>query len=90
MPAYLSSARAFFDALAGQQDPFAYLSGLPNPTDPFFEEEWIDFKSQPQNDKEAKPIWSKALSGYANMTDGLIVWGIDARKMPPTSMPHPV
>lgn len=28
-------------------------------------------------------IWSKALSGYANITDGLIIWGIDARKTPP-------
>jgi hypothetical protein len=86
MPAYLSSARAFFDSVPGQPDPFAYLTGLANPDDPFFEEEWIDFKSQPQNEKDAKLIWSKALSGYANMTDGLVVWGIDARPTPPRNI----
>lgn len=86
MPAYVSSARAFFDDLKSRPDPFAYLSGLPTLPDPFFEEEWIDFKSQPQNDTDARKIWSKALSGYANLTDGLIVWGIDARKRPPRNI----
>ena len=86
MPAFLSSARAFFDSLPTQPDPLAYLSGLPNLPDPFFEEEWIDFKGQAQNDKDAKFIWSKALSAYANMTDGLVVWGIDARPTPPRNI----
>ncbi len=81
--AYLSSARAFFDDLHGRSDPFGYLSSIPALPDPFFEEEWIDFKGQPQNDNDARSIWSKALSGYANMTDGIVLWGIDARKTAP-------
>ena len=83
MRAYISSARAFFDDLKSRPDLFAHLSSLVNASDPFFEEEWIDFKGEPQNDNDAKKIWSKALSGYANLTDGLIIWGIDARKQPP-------
>ncbi len=84
-----SSARLFFDHLRGllsDTERYAYLEGIPSRPDPFFEEEWIDFKSNPQNDGEAKKIWSKALSGYANLTsltDGLVVWGINARKTEP-------
>jgi Putative DNA-binding domain len=83
MPSYLSSARSFFEFLRSHGNAFDYLSELPNGPEPFFEEEWIDFKGQPRNDNDAKVIWSKALSGYANMTDGLVVWGVDARKTPP-------
>lgn len=89
MPTQTSSARQFFDHIRGfsiDADRFDYLSHIPNPSEPFFEQEWIDFKSHPQNDKDARKIWSKALSGYANLmhiTDGVVVWGIDARKTPP-------
>ncbi len=78
----ISSARMFLDEIKSQSDAFLYLSSLADPNGPqypFFEQEWIDFKGQPRDDKDAKEIWSKALSGYANITDGLIVWGIDAR-----------
>ena len=81
-----SNAVAFFEYIQAQPDPFAYLSSLPDGTAthyPFFEEEWIDFKGQPNDDKDGKKIWSKAISAFANMNDGLIVWGIDARKLPP-------
>jgi predicted HTH transcriptional regulator len=81
MPAPSSSARVFFDHILTQPDRFAYLSSLPEPPRyPFFENEWMDFKGAPRNEKDERRIWSKALSGYANTTDGLIVWGIDARK----------
>jgi len=86
MPTYPSYAREFFESIRNQPNPFAYLSGLPDPSNPFFEDEWIDFKGQPQNDKDARRSWSKALSGYANIADGLIVWGIDARQMPPRNI----
>jgi hypothetical protein len=77
---------AFFDYVRSQGDPFAYLSSIPDqnaPHYPFFEQEWLDFKGYPKDDNDAKKIWSKALAGYANITDGLIIWGIDARKTPP-------
>lgn len=85
MPPVISNARAYFDHARNQPDPFRFLSAIPSPShpDPFFEEEWIDFKGNPKDEKDARKIWSKALSGYANITDGLIVWGIDAREMPP-------
>lgn len=78
-----SNARAYFALIRDQVDPFAFLASLPSRPDPFFEEEWLDFKGKPQDDKDAKKLWSKALSGYANITDGLIIWGVDARKTPP-------
>src|SRR4051794_35657994 len=81
-----SNARVWFEDLKSQADPFTYLSEIPSTSAPFFEEEWLDFKASPQNDDDARRIWSKALSGYANITDGLIVWGIDARKTAPKNI----
>jgi hypothetical protein len=72
----------YFEQIRAQPDPFVFLSAIPTSfsTKPFFEEEWIDFKGMPQNHNDAKKIWSKALSGFSNITDGLIVWGIRQRK----------
>lgn len=89
-----SNARAFFEFIKKQPNAYQYLLSIPDPDadhHPFFEEEWLDFKGCPSDnkfaskidDKGAKKIWSKALSGYANITDGLIIWGIDARKAKP-------
>lgn len=71
--------------LAGKAIPFRFLSEFPSPprAEPFFEEEWIDFKGSPHSEKDGRKIWSKALSGFANITDGLVIWGIDARKTRP-------
>jgi hypothetical protein len=89
MAGQVSSARAFFDQVVGFADAneaFAFLSDIPDRPDPFFEEEWLDFKGRARDEGDEKKIWSKALSGYANMTDGVIVWGIDARKDPATGI----
>lgn len=85
MPPPESSARTFFEYVKAHPDPFGYLSSIPDPDQPhhpFFEKEWLDFKGQPRDDKDAKAIWSKALSGFANVTDGIIIWGVDARTGP--------
>lgn len=81
----ISTAKLFFEEIKCQSNTFDYLKDIasPNRSEPFFEEEWLDFKGMPQDDKDAKKIWSKALSSFANITDGLIIWGIDARKIPP-------
>lgn len=83
-----SNARAFFEEIVNQPDPYTYLRAIPDTysTAPFFEEEWIDFKGNPATDNDAKKIWSKVLSGYANITDGLVIWGIDARKTAPRNI----
>lgn len=86
MPIVKSSAKAFFEFINSKPDPFAFLSSIPDSIDsdsPFSEEEWLDFKGSPQNERDARSIWSKALSGFANITEGLIVWGMDARKTKP-------
>lgn len=81
-----SIARAFFEKIDHEADPFVFLSDSPLRAEPFFEEEWLDFKGNPRDERDAKRIWSKALSGYANTADGLIIWGIDARKTPPRNI----
>jgi hypothetical protein len=84
-----STARAYFEHIRSQPDPFRFLCSLADqagPHYPFFEQEWIDFKGQARDERDAKKTWSKALSGYANITDGLIIWGIDARKTPPRNI----
>jgi Putative DNA-binding domain len=89
MPVQVSSARAFFDEISGFRDPneaFAFLAEIPSRSQSFFEEECIDFKGHWRDENDEKKNWSKALSGYANITDGVIVWGIDARNDPVTEV----
>ena len=84
-----SRAKLWFEdlkSLPSDADRFKFLADIPSRLDPFFEEEWIDFKGKPKDEEDTKQIWSKWLSGYANVTDGLIVWGIDARKTPPRNI----
>ena len=77
-----SNAKLFFDELEKELDPYKFLSDIPvrYEDNPFFEDEWVDFKGMPKDDEDAKKIWSKALSGYGNITDGLVIWGIDAEE----------
>src|SRR5690349_3995997 len=84
----LSNARALFEHIQAQEDPFAFIAEFADTAraEPFFEEEWLDFKGEPASEKDAKHIWSKALSGFANITDGLLIWGVDARKTKPRNI----
>ena len=84
----ISTARAYFEHIKSQNDPFKFLSELPSPprAEPFFEEEWVDFKGKPHDEKGGKKLWSKSLAGFANVTDGLVIWGIDARKTQPRNI----
>ncbi len=86
MATHESLGNASFHDVRSKPDPFGFLSALVDPINPFFEEEWIDFKGEPKDDKNGREIWSKALSGFANTTDGVIVWGIDARKTGPNDI----
>ncbi len=82
MPIPTLTAREYFEYIGAQADPYHFLESIADPSGPhypFFEQEWIDFKGMPRDEKDLKKTWSKALSGYANITDGLIVWGIDAQ-----------
>lgn len=76
----LSSAQAYFNTIFAHSDPFAYLSGLPNSNPPAFEQEWLDFKSNPQPGDTLR-IWSEAVCGFANTEGGVLIWGIDCRKV---------
>ena len=77
-----SNAKVFFDNINNMEEneAYEYLKSLIN-NNKFYENDWIDFKSAENlSIKNMKKIWSKAISGYSNSCDGIIVWGIDARK----------
>lgn len=55
----ISNARSYFELIKAQGDPFVFLAELPSPprNEPFFEEEWLDFKGRPQDEKDGRKIW---------------------------------
>jgi len=78
-----SQAKEFFNKINDMNDAdgFQFIKNLINTESPTYESDWIDFKGAEQlDDKKPKEIWSKAISGYANSGDGILLWGIDARK----------
>jgi len=79
-----SLARQFFDKIAA--GGVTAVKNLVNSDPPTFENDWLDFKSGQCPAKEIPPIWSKALSGFANTQGGVLIWGIDARKNPETQI----
>jgi hypothetical protein len=82
-----SLAQSFFDEIRNAPDKIPFLSALVNPTQPRFEEEWLDFKQAPDlNSNDVQRNWSKALSGFANTGGGVLIWGIEAKKDPTTGI----
>src|SRR6266542_1853157 len=75
-----SNARAFFDEFLSQSDRYAFLAGLVTTPPSTFETEWLDFKGNPQP-KDILKTWSEAVSGFANTEGGVLIWGIDCRKV---------
>ena len=48
------------------------------------ESQVLDCKGEPRNDKndnELKKLLAKAISGFANAAGGIVLWGVDARKI---------
>ena len=80
MDAKPSLAEQFFNDCRGASDCRAHLRGLVAAQTP--ETDWLDFKCRPSRDANAKEIWYKALSGFANTEGGVLVWGIEASKQP--------
>jgi schlafen family protein len=78
-----SLAQAFFDRIKDSPDPVAFLESLTDPSAPATEEEYLEFKCVPQNnDRSLKEAWSKSLSGFANTSGGVLIWGIKATRLP--------
>src|SRR5438876_253313 len=80
-----SLARQFFEGIVTAADPVAAIRALVNSDPPTFETDWLDFKTEhadaKQRDKKNREVWYEALSGFANSGGGVLIWGIDARKM---------
>jgi hypothetical protein len=82
-----SLAQSFFDEIRNAPDKMAFLSALVDPTQPRFEEEWLEFKQAPDiNSNDVQQNWSKALFGFANTGGGVLIWGIEAKKDPTTGV----
>jgi hypothetical protein len=92
MPPRPSRAREFFTEVHSSSDPAARIRELAGPGRGLSEEEWLDCKADPlsdprmgkapRKDREVKlrSIWFEALCGFANVSDGVLIWGLDARK----------
>jgi hypothetical protein len=82
-----SLAQNFFDRIVEAPDKMHFLAALADPNDPWFEKEWLEFKCAPDiSANDTKENWSKALSGFANTSGGVLVWGIKARKDPESNV----
>jgi hypothetical protein len=77
----LSLARMTFDEICNNSDPVSVIRRfVQNRTQ---ETNYLDFKTTNENLKDKGLIndWREALSGFANNEGGVLVWGIDARKV---------
>jgi hypothetical protein len=92
MPIQPSLALDFFERIkshAGHPDSLPAVRALVNRSQPVFEAEHLDFKAGsrggptpgPLPDADIKKIWSEALAGFATTSGGVLIWGIDARKI---------
>jgi hypothetical protein len=87
-----SIAHEHFKAIVNSPDPVAHLRGFVNSNPPTFESAHLDFKGfiqldkggkrGPLGDAKVKEIWSQAIAAFATTSGGLLIWGIDARKLP--------
>jgi hypothetical protein len=86
-----SQAEMLFESIFAANDPGAIIRSWSHASPPTFEEEWLDFKvgtagppasPRPLEEKFIKETWSKTLSGFGNTGGGVLVWGVDCRKMP--------
>jgi hypothetical protein len=76
-----SRAHALLSEILSSPDPFAHVAGWVAASQPIQENEYLEFKGATElRDDDAKRLWSKSLSGFANSGGGLVVFGIDARK----------
>jgi hypothetical protein len=91
MPDRPSIARDLFDSIIahdGHPDSASFLRSMVNSSPPTMESEYLDFKvgrdhnGQPISDRDAKQTWCEALAGFATTSGGVLIWGIDARRTP--------
>jgi hypothetical protein len=82
-----------FNKIVQAADPVAEITDLVNLTSPTSEDDWFDCKREPDDitdptrrEKKIKEMWLQALCGFANNEGGLLIWGLDARKYPKTSV----
>jgi len=85
-----SLARDYFQQIANKGNrAFEFLQGLIDAHPPTFENDWLDFKGWwNQKDENIKETWSKALSGFANNQGGVLIWGIEAKKIEGVDAAH--
>jgi hypothetical protein len=75
-----SRAANTYQSIIGADSPVAVIESMIQSR--HAENEFLEFKVGTLNPKEAKRYWSRAVSGFANSEGGVLIWGVDARKMP--------
>jgi len=85
----VSTARLYFEKFTGPNS-LAILNSLLATHPKTFENEWLDFKSGKVQTGDIARIWSKALGAFANNEGGVIVWGIQAKKLDGVDAAHAV
>lgn len=78
-----SNAENYFNQIVHSDDPVAFLNSQANGV---FEEEWLDFKGQPNSVDSTLGLWGKAVTGFSNTEGGVLVWGINAREKANTKL----
>jgi hypothetical protein len=88
--AAVSLARSFFESIVKSADPAGKIRSLVD-DGPTFETDWLEFKTEYRNPKQADPKRREAkyreqlleaISGFANNQGGVLIWGIEAKKRP--------
>lgn len=75
-----SRAHELFKQIVEADDPAAAVNDLIETKQP--ETEYLEFKGAGKiQDKQVKELWSKNLSAFANTSGGVLIWGIDAKRM---------
>lgn len=82
-----SRAQSLFNRIVGAPDPAFVIREMISREEE--ETEFLDYKSADKIDPNSvKKLWSEALSGFANVEGGVIIWGVDARKKPSKTDPN--
>lgn len=82
-----SNARAFFEKIISDSNPYQLICNLVSTSPSTSETEWLEFKSGDGLDETfIKKTWSKCLSAFANTSGGVLIFGLKCSKNSITSL----
>src|SRR4051794_40958325 len=81
----MTRAKQLFNEITQASSPADFIEQMIR--DRRAETEYLEFKGGKTNSKDARRLWSKALSGFANTEGGVLIWGV--RTDPTPSLDDP-